>query len=80
MKKLKLCSISLSSEIIETYWNVNLYEVRKGDKRNMEIIETYWNVNLCRISFFNSCISEIIETYWNVNSCMQPAQTWINPK
>ena len=34
------------SEIIETYWNVNMRDKTDEEILAEEIIETYWNVNL----------------------------------
>ena len=33
------------SEIIETYWNVNVAQLKCMLTSKSEIIETYWNVN-----------------------------------
>ena len=32
-------------DLIETYWNVNLYKSGKWELLNHDLIETYWNVN-----------------------------------
>ena len=39
------------SEIIETYWNVNLPCRVFRRLQGSEIIETYWNVNLDRYKY-----------------------------
>ena len=36
-------------EIIETYWNVNVYSILLLRSYRREIIETYWNVNIMGI-------------------------------
>ena len=54
-------------EIIETYWNVNIYGYHKSIDASREIIETYWNVNNGKDGKVDSVYVEIIETYWNVN-------------
>ena len=55
-------------EIIETYWNVNDFELSADLAITAEIIETYWNVNEeNKIILENRSQREIIETYWNVN-------------
>ena len=39
-----LFASSVSSEIIETYWNVNGERVKCNKDGDAEIIETYWNI------------------------------------
>ena len=40
------CSISRGNKVlIETYWNVNIYEFEKYYVAITVLIETYWNVN-----------------------------------
>ena len=36
---------AVMSEIIETYWNVNMCGSARQSNKRKEIIETYWNVN-----------------------------------
>ena len=55
------------SELIETLWNVNLYQgkdyTRLGRRINRNIVECKYLC--CKIAHF--LIHELIETLWNVN-------------
>ena len=59
---------SLMTEIIETYWNVNLFffmtVLYQEYRNNRNILEC----KLLSLPFHPTLGIEIIETYWNVNA------------
>ena len=57
----------LSSELIETLWNVNTPVRWEQIPEPCELIETLWNVNRADLKAEDFKDIELIETLWNVN-------------
>ena len=55
-------------ELIDTCWNVNLYNSINKEAVIWELIDTCWNVNLAATIIHKPLKLELIDTCWNVNS------------
>ena len=67
MKKGKSLKGCIAAVLIETYWNVNIHQIRDRSDGLPVLIETYWNVNVGSHHETIRSKSVLIETYWNVN-------------
>ena len=56
-------------ELIDTLWNVNLFEISSSSLHIIELIDTLWNVNELMGWEENATVEELIDTLWNVNDC-----------
>ena len=55
-------------ELIDTLWNVNIFDVDELALPSAELIDTLWNVNYFSACFLLLLPYELIDTLWNVNS------------
>ena len=53
--------------LIDTWWNVNVYDVRNGSYRYTVLIDTWWNVNVQGATALATATAVLIDTWWNVN-------------
>ena len=54
--------------LIETYWNVKIFNGSLNAEGDKVLIETYWNVKVHTGRSVRSSPAVLIETYWNVKS------------
>ena len=58
---------SLESVLIDTWWNVNMYQLIHWENHISVLIDTWWNVNKDVFDrAYRSC-DVLIDTWWNVN-------------
>ena len=59
--------LSISSELIDTLWNVNTVTHGEDGGVKNELIDTLWNVNTRKWGKELTQNLELIDTLWNVN-------------
>ena len=65
--KLGIGADAYSKVLIDTWWNVNLLDLRSLPESEMVLIDTWWNVNLAQHQAEYICFAVLIDTWWNVN-------------
>ena len=53
--------------LIDTWWNVNLYQINDIHASKLVLIDTWWNVNSLAVMDISSMLRVLIDTWWNVN-------------
>ena len=57
----------VSIVLIDTWWNVNVIDARRGFLNEKVLIDTWWNVNSELVSQLEYIHEVLIDTWWNVN-------------
>ena len=62
--------------LIDTWWNVNSFELVQSNTDGLVLIDTWWNVNFRSPLFLTDDCLVLIDTWWNVNTLLNYLLYW----